>query len=114
MTDAAISKTFFSNPPPFTNPPYSGLAFRHAQRKGARPYKAYPHARFSLPTEDNIRDVVTGEAKGSGQYAMKEDEIVKKLVKQWKGKVGVEEKVREVLKRRCTVGEGETLKWVGY
>lgn len=114
VSDASITKNFFANPPPFSNPPLSGLPFRHVQAKGARPYKAYPHARYSLPTEDNIRDVVTGDAKGSGQYAMKEDEIVKKLLKQWQGKVGVEEKVREVLSRRTKAGEGETLKWVGY
>ncbi|ORY59438.1 3-hydroxyisobutyryl-CoA hydrolase [Leucosporidium creatinivorum] len=114
VTDSSITKTFFGSPPPFKNPPLSKLSFHHTQAKGARPYKMYPHAGFSLPTEDNIRDVVTGEAKGSGQFAMKEDEIVKKIVKQWKGKVGVEQKVREVLKRRCQVGQGETLKWVGY
>lgn len=114
VTDSSITKTFFANPPPFSNPPLSGLAFRHTQAKGSRPYKEYPHARFSLPSEANIRDVVTGEAKGSGQFAMKEDEIVKKIVKQWNGKVGVEQKVREVLKRRCQIGLGETLKWVGY
>jgi 3-hydroxyisobutyryl-CoA hydrolase len=59
-----------------------------------------------LPSEQYIRDVVTGEARGSGQHAMTEKEVIEKLLKAWKGKVGVREKVQEVIKRKCTVKDG--------
>lgn len=102
-----LQKVFFGNPPPFDNPPVPGLALRD---QGVS-YKAYPHARFGLPSEIEIRDIVTGEDKGSDDYALLESEVIKKVLKQRKGKIGVEEKVREVIKRRCEVQAGGTLKW---
>ncbi|KAK4053817.1 3-hydroxyisobutyryl-CoA hydrolase [Microbotryomycetes sp. JL201] len=112
VSDGYITKTFFSNPPPFTNPPLKKLAFVHKRPAGVRAYKDYPHAIYSLPTEKDIKDVVTGEAKGSGKYALTEKEVVKQIVKRWNGKVGAQVKVKEVLARRCRVENGETLKWI--
>ncbi|KAK4058829.1 3-hydroxyisobutyryl-CoA hydrolase [Microbotryomycetes sp. JL221] len=112
VTDQHITKIFFSIPPPFSNPPLGHLQFRHEQQVGRGAYTQYPHAKFSLPSENDIRDVVTGEAKGSGKYALKVEEVVKAVVKRWNNKVGTEQKVREVLARRCHVEEGGTVKWI--
>lgn len=111
VTDESIKKTFFSHPPPFSNPPLPKLQFRH--KAASRPYKQYPHAHYSLPSENAIKDVVTGEARGSGQYAVTANEVVQHFVKSSNGKVGVEDKVRDVIARKCTVQNNDsTLKWV--
>ncbi|KAM0792322.1 hypothetical protein ACM66B_005006 [Microbotryomycetes sp. NB124-2] len=112
VSDSHITKVFFSNPPPFTTPSLKRLAFAHKRAAGEKPFKQYPHAKYSLPSENDIKDVVTGEAKGSGKYALTEKEVVKEVSKRWNGKVGVEIKVREVLSRRCKTEEGGTVKWV--
>ncbi|KAH8928507.1 ClpP/crotonase [Atractiella rhizophila] len=91
----------FSTPSSLSSPP-------------SKPFKSYPHAELplSLPSEDYIAKVVRGETKTSGSYALTEEEIIQKLVKEWKQKEGVEEKVREVLSRKTKEGEEKTRKWV--
>lgn len=102
-----LRSTFFSNPPPFSNPPLPRLNFAQSDRPA---YKDYPW-HFGLPTENHIRDVVTGDARGSGDLAKTREEVVHWFVRETKGKVGVEDKVNEVLSRKTTAGEGGTLKW---
>ncbi len=103
----SIRSTFFSNPPPFSNPPLPRLNFA---KGGLAPYKAYPW-NFGLPTEAEVRDVVTGDAKGAGDLAKTADEVVSWFVSRRKGKVGVEDKVREVLSRKTKAGEEGVLRW---
>ncbi|GAA5945939.1 hypothetical protein JCM1841_002063 [Sporobolomyces salmonicolor] len=113
VTDQHIQRTFFASPPPFTNPPVSKLNLSRKNRPNALPaYKVSPHARFALPTENRIAEVVRGEAKDSGDYAMTRKEVVARFVAEFAGKVGVREKVEEVLDRRTVVGEQDTLRWV--
>ncbi|SGY75698.1 BQ5605_C005g03439 [Microbotryum silenes-dioicae] len=116
VEDSTILKNFFSNPAPFSNPPVKPLQKRAPE--SARPYREYPHARFSLPSERQIKDIVTGEAKGSGKFAMTKDEVVARVAQEAQRlsggaeKIGLREKVNEVLQRKCRVGEQGTLRWV--
>ncbi|KAL7341933.1 3-hydroxyisobutyryl-CoA hydrolase [Rhodotorula toruloides] len=114
VTDDHIQKTFFAHPPPFTNPPLPKLNLSRMQRaQGAYPtYRVSPHAKWLLPTERDVEKVVKGEDAGSDEYAVTRQEVVERLVARWRGKVGVAEKVEEVLSRKTVVAEQDTLKWV--
>ncbi|SCV69287.1 BQ2448_2307 [Microbotryum intermedium] len=116
VEDSTILKNFFSNPAPFSNPPVKPLQRRASE--SARAYREYPHARFSLPSERQIKDIVTGEAKGSGKFAMTKDEVLARVSQEAQRlsggaeKIGLRQKVNEVLQRKCRVGEQGTLRWV--
>jgi 3-hydroxyisobutyryl-CoA hydrolase len=82
----------------------------HATAEAAGPYLEYPHARMALPSEKWIRSVVLGAAKTRRQ-------IVEQALVEWGGKVGVREKVAEVLDRKTEVLDGTgpgpgVLRWV--
>ncbi|KAL8291820.1 hypothetical protein RQP46_002078 [Phenoliferia psychrophenolica] len=108
VSDSSILSTFFSSPPPFSNPPLPPISFA---TPGGPAYKAYPHARFSLPSEEEIRAFVVGEAKGSGDHALNRSDLIGKVAATRAGKVGVKEKVDEVIRRKCEVGQDGYLKW---
>lgn len=111
VTDASIRKTFFSDPPPFKNPPLPLLEGLPVGSSSKGAYKSYPHAKYSLPNEIDVRTIVRGEFKSSDGKAMTKEEVVKMMVNTWNGKIGVKEKVGEVIDRMCTVGAANTLKW---
>ncbi|KAG0246288.1 ClpP/crotonase-like domain-containing protein [Mortierella sp. GBAus27b] len=75
-------------------------------------YYDYPHKRYGLPSEDEIRRIVTGETQGSGPLQLTGEEVADVLVKKTGGKIGVREKVLEVLSRKVTKGPGDELKWI--
>ncbi|GAA5979180.1 hypothetical protein JCM11641_008452 [Rhodosporidiobolus odoratus] len=115
VSETDIQSTYFSNSPPFTNPPLPQLEFGKSRRSRPRslaPYTVSPHARFALPTERDIEKVVKGEDAGSDDYAVTKVEVIERLQRRWDGKVGVKEKVEEVLSRRTVEAEQRTLKWV--
>jgi 3-hydroxyisobutyryl-CoA hydrolase len=83
--------------------------------KGPRKYLQYPHARFALPTEEDIENaaqncgVDTTKRAGQkqrGQLSLQEQQgenverIVAELMKQWGHKLGLKEKVKDYLIRR--------------
>jgi 3-hydroxyisobutyryl-CoA hydrolase len=68
-------------------------------------YQDYPHARFALPREQNIREIVL-EKGGEGKKA-----VMKEVLSQWKQKIGVKEKVNEVLARKTETGEKGEVVW---
>lgn len=107
----SIKNIFFSDPPPFKNPPLPLLEGLPVGSSSKAAYKAYPHAKYSLPSELEIRKVVRGEHKSSDGKAMTKKEVVDLMVRESNGKVGVREKVSEVVDRSCTVGIADTLKW---
>ncbi|KAG9325037.1 hypothetical protein KVV02_001036 [Mortierella alpina] len=72
----------------------------------------YPYSRYGLPSEDEIRMVVRGEAQGSGPLQLTADEVADVLVKKSGGKIGVREKVMEVLSRKVTKGAEGELNWI--
>jgi len=67
--------------------------------KGGAPedFHDYPHARFALPREVDIRDVVN-QVGSQGQRG-----VMKRLLQDWNEKVGVLEKVKDVLARKTQV-----------
>jgi 3-hydroxyisobutyryl-CoA hydrolase len=78
-------------------------------------YSQYPHRKYALPTENDIKLVVTGEAPDIGDYALSEKEVVDWFLKERKGKRGVAEKVKAVLKQHANVvgeSEAQSLKWI--
>ncbi|ORX45076.1 ClpP/crotonase [Hesseltinella vesiculosa] len=74
-------------------------------------YKQYPHRKYMLPTEEEIKQVVTGEAPNVGNYALSKQEVLDYVVRERNGKQGVKQKVLEVLERK-TKDDNQTLKWV--
>ena len=54
-------------------------------------YRSYPHAKLGLPTESEILKVAKGRMS---------EEVVQHFLKETDGKVGVREKVEEVLERQ--------------
>ena len=58
---------------------------------------------YALPTEVEIGKVVRGELKQSGAYALTLPEVLDKFLRKTNNKRGVEEKVREVIARKCEV-----------
>ncbi|KAF9178569.1 hypothetical protein BGZ51_007673 [Haplosporangium sp. Z 767] len=75
-------------------------------------WKEYPYLRYGLPSEDEIRMVVRGEAQGSGPLQLTAEEVADVCVKKSGGKIGVREKVMEVLSRKVTKGPEGELKWI--
>ncbi|KAJ5897998.1 3-hydroxyisobutyryl-CoA hydrolase [Penicillium tannophilum] len=67
-------------------------------------YRNYPHQRFTLPTEQDIEQVVRNNR-------MSKTKTVKHFVEQWNQKEGVAEKVYSVLAERTQDGENG-LTWV--
>lgn len=61
-------------------------------------YQEYPHRRFGLPNESQIRDVVI-------RQGLSPKEIVDYMVRMSHGKQGVREVVEEVLSRKTTIKE---------
>jgi 3-hydroxyisobutyryl-CoA hydrolase len=70
-------------------------------------YTDYPHAKYALPRESLIQEVVSKIGK-QGSKAVADE-----LQKLWKHKPGVKEKVYEVLARRTTtLQDGKTIRWI--
>lgn len=59
----------------------------------------YPHAWIGLPTEDSVREVVEQGGKSKG-------DVVRHFVRLKEGKLGVKEKVEEIVSRKTSVVEG--------
>jgi 3-hydroxyisobutyryl-CoA hydrolase len=79
--------------------------------QGSTAYTSYPHAAYALPSEQLIGRVIKGDVKDSGSFAMTRDEVYKWFEGEWAGKIGVREKVTEVMDRRTTRQQDGTLKW---
>ncbi|GAA5894680.1 hypothetical protein JCM6882_006657 [Rhodosporidiobolus microsporus] len=114
VNDTDLQTLFFSNQPPFSSPPVPHLDFKQTRRSRPRalqPYKESPHAKYLLPREKDVEKIVKGEDAGSDEYAVTKEEVVDRLVKRYNGKVGVREKVEEILSRKTREGEQRTLTW---
>jgi len=92
---------------------FESLEKHHLNLLNIRSFENYPYSRFSLPTEEEIRKVVTGETPDAGSVSMTQQEIVDFFLKDRKSKIGVREKVLEVLNRKTTqIDDQEGLKWI--
>ena len=74
--------------------------------------------RFALPTEVEIRQLVRGDHPASGGSALTKKQLIEKVMSFHMGKMGVREKVLDVIERKCVevanVGDDEKyLKWRG-
>jgi 3-hydroxyisobutyryl-CoA hydrolase len=68
-------------------------------------YKDYPYAHLALPREADIERVVRRRGQTRG-------EVVRHFEHQRDGKMGVREKVLEVLQRKTTVNEAKQCAWI--
>ncbi|GAA5822752.1 hypothetical protein JCM11251_004366 [Rhodosporidiobolus azoricus] len=114
VRDKDLHTLFFSNKPPFSSPPVPRLDFKQTRRSRPRalaPFKESPHRKYLLPREVDVERIVKGEDAGSDEYAVTREEVVDRLVQRYNGKVGVKEKVEEILSRKTREGEQRTLTW---
>lgn len=58
---------------------------------------------FALPTEAEVRDIVTGATPSSGGTGLQLEELFNKLEERYAGKEGWLEKVRDVVERKCKI-----------
>ena len=69
-------------------------------------YTDYPHAKFALPRESDIQKVVQQVGKEGSKR------VIDDMVKQWKSKPGVREKVQDVIVRKTVaMKDGKGIKW---
>lgn len=68
-------------------------------------YTDYPHAKFALPRESDIEAVVREYGQQGGSK-----KVTEVLLRQWENKLGVEEKVKEVLARK-TISSNGNVTW---
>lgn len=83
----------------------------------AEPPKAARYFRYALPTEEEIGAAVIGSHANSGDMGKTAEEIVSLFERLRPGKIGVRQKVEEVLARKCTLvdnadGNFVWLKWI--
>ncbi|CAG8518807.1 10762_t:CDS:2 [Diversispora eburnea] len=75
-------------------------------------YENYPFSKFNLPSEEEIRKVVTGETPEAGSLSMTKNDVLNFFIKDRRGKIGVREKVIEVLNRKTKGDESNELNWI--
>ncbi|KZT02305.1 3-hydroxyisobutyryl-coenzyme A hydrolase [Laetiporus sulphureus 93-53] len=115
VKDEFVEKQFFGT--------YSPEANGQTAPKLAPPEWLANHAKptlpmkYALPTENEIGQMVLGAHKASGGTALTLEELLAQFDDMRRGKMGVKEKVREVVARRCQTEEDaqtgqKWLKWV--
>ncbi|ORX88709.1 ClpP/crotonase [Basidiobolus meristosporus CBS 931.73] len=91
---------------------YFGANHAHSlELPEALPYLEYPHRRMALPSEEEIRKLLTGENLESGTVQMDQQGIVEWFLSDRQGKHGVVEKVQETLSRKTRSVLGG-LRWI--
>ena len=73
-------------------------------------------AKYALPSEEEIGTVVIGTHASGGRVGIRFEELLERFAKLRPGKLGVKEKILEVVQRRCEVtdnadGNRVWLKW---
>ncbi|GAN02623.1 conserved hypothetical protein [Mucor ambiguus] len=103
VDDTKIKQTYFDSPSPL-----------RLELLNSRDFKKYPHRKYMLPSEEDIKRIVTGEAADVGNYALNRQQVLDHLLRERQGKQGLKQKVLEVLDRKTVENkkDGETLKWV--
>ena len=72
-------------------------------KTGVEDYKQYPY-NMGMPRDTEVEEVVCQGGKG-------QDAIFKEFMKRYNDRVGVKEKIEDVLERHCSLGEDNTLSW---
>lgn len=104
QVDAASLEAFFRTE---ADPPQLVLPEVSSNRSPTPP----SFLRYGLPSEDELRALVEGRHTSSGSGALTSQELVKKAEDLRGGKLGVAEKVQEVVSRRCAVDRDGYLQW---
>jgi len=68
-------------------------------------YQEYPHQRFNIPNERDVRAVVQ-------RGGLSPNEVVKHMVRERKGKQGVKQIVEEIVDRKTRRGKEGKAEWV--
>jgi 3-hydroxyisobutyryl-CoA hydrolase len=92
---------------------FSHLAPNQLTLAARKDLRHYLHARYSLPTEEDVRLAITGEGpefRLEGRLKAEED-IVSWFVNGHKGKWGVKEKVLDILDRKTILTEQDGIVW---
>ncbi|OLL22224.1 3-hydroxyisobutyryl-CoA hydrolase, mitochondrial [Neolecta irregularis DAH-3] len=77
-------------------------------------YEQYPHAEYGLPTEEEIRKVITGQDPDAGASAFTANDVVEFFQRRKNGKTGVREKVLDIVGRKGHKNEEQgVLEWIG-
>ncbi|KAI7869894.1 mitochondrial 3-hydroxyisobutyryl-CoA hydrolase [Spinellus fusiger] len=76
-----------------------------------RTFSQHPFLKYTLPTEDAIRRVVTGE-DSVGISIAHHQTVLQHFVSSRQGKFGVREKVLDVLDRKTKGEQGQKLEWI--
>ncbi|KAK9376646.1 mitochondrial 37S ribosomal protein mS47 [Lipomyces chichibuensis] len=102
--------------PPALQTKFDNLQMLGADRPGdAVAYKEYPFQN-GLPTENEVKGFVLGEAKDSGPFLATKEEVTQHFLAEYRGKVGVREKVSEILNRQTKLVKGheddKLINWV--
>jgi 3-hydroxyisobutyryl-CoA hydrolase len=72
--------------------------------------------KFALPSENEIGSVVIGQHRSGGEMSLRIDELLGRFAELRPGKMGMKEKIIEVIERRCDLidnadGNRVWLKW---
>jgi 3-hydroxyisobutyryl-CoA hydrolase len=101
ISNDSILKTYFESP-----------GQRQLSLLSPKDYMQYPYRKYALPSEEDIRRVVTGDAADAIlSQPVTGSDIIDWFVRERHGKFGVQEKVREVLERKTKL-EGDVLRWI--
>ncbi|KAK9453664.1 ClpP/crotonase-like domain-containing protein [Dipodascopsis uninucleata] len=68
-------------------------------------YSHYPY-KNGLPSESEVQGFVLGEDSNSGPFLMTKNEILRHFLDEYQNKLGVKEKVMEILDRKTSVVQG--------
>ncbi|KAJ6531238.1 3-hydroxyisobutyryl-CoA hydrolase [Mycena capillaripes] len=74
---------------------------------GVRAGSERTQLKYTLPTENDIRDVITGQDPDSGTMGYTLDDLLEYFYDSRGGKIGVNEKVLEVVRRKTTVVDND-------
>ncbi|KAI9485455.1 MAG: ClpP/crotonase-like domain-containing protein [Benjaminiella poitrasii] len=96
IKDSEIKERYFNSPSP-----------TRLELLSSRDFKNYPHRKNMLPSEEDIKRVVTGEAADVGNYALTRQQVLS----HFKQKQGLVQKINDVLDRK-TIEKEQTLKWI--
>ena len=71
-------------------------------------FDKYPYRAFGLPSESEIRSLVDGEHKTSGDFKLSEETLRANFNV---NRPGVGERIREIVARKCTATDEGWLTW---
>ncbi|KAJ7137776.1 3-hydroxyisobutyryl-CoA hydrolase [Mycena epipterygia] len=103
VTDEIVERFFSPHSKFLQDAPTIGNSVGEAVIRGASERKL----RYALPTENDIRDVITGADPASGDMGYTLDDLLEYFYDSRGGKMGVNDKIIEVARRKTTVMDNE-------